>query len=156
MAIPRALIAMSGGVDSSVAAYLAQQDGFDCIGATMLLHKGGGFASEDVEDARRVANKLEMPFYVFDFSEDFSCHVVDDFVRCYEQGLTPNPCITCNRHLKFDRLLQQALELGCNYVVTGHYAQICTDPQSRRYLLQKAADTTKDQSYFCVCCRKTN
>ena len=148
MCNPRALIAMSGGVDSSVAAYLTLQAGLDCIAATMQLHTAGNQSSNDVEDARTVARKLEIPFHVFDFSEDFRRHVVNDFVRCYEQGLTPNPCITCNRHLKFHRLLHQALELGCDFVVTGHYARIQTDPKTGRYLLYKAADKTKDQSYF--------
>ena len=147
----KALIAMSGGVDSSVAAYLMLENGYSCIGATMRLYDGedGSCCSMDsVEDARSVAYKLGIPFHVFNFTEDFREKVMGDFVRTYESGLTPNPCIQCNRHLKFARLLDRALLLGCEYVVTGHYARIAQDPATGRYLLYKAADTAKDQSYF--------
>ena len=152
----KALIAMSGGVDSSVAAYLTQQAGFSCIGATMRLYsdpnaESGCCSADDAFDARSVARRLGMPFYVFNFAEDFRCHVIDAFVLSYEQGLTPNPCIQCNRHLKFDRLLRRGQELGCDYVVTGHYARITRSPDTGRYLLQKAADRAKDQSYFLYC-----
>ncbi len=147
----KALIAMSGGVDSSVAAYLTTCRGYTCIGATMRL-----FDTEDntccsvdaAEDARAVAHKLGMPFYVFNFTEDFKSRVMEDFVSCYEAGLTPNPCIQCNRHLKFSRLLERAQILGCDAVITGHYAQIKSDPATGRYCLYKAVDTAKDQSYF--------
>ncbi|MCD7754765.1 MAG: tRNA 2-thiouridine(34) synthase MnmA [Firmicutes bacterium] len=152
----KALIAMSGGVDSSVAAYLTQQAGFCCIGANMRLYdapdaQGSCCSADDAQDARSVAYRLGMPFYVFNFTEDFRCHVVDSFVRSYEAGLTPNPCVACNRHLKFGRLLRRAQELGCDYVVTGHYARVSQSPETGRYLLQKAADRAKDQSYF-LCC----
>ena len=139
----RALIAMSGGVDSSVAAYLTMQQGLECIGGTMRLFSGK--ASEDLQDAQAVAHRLGIPFHVFDFSELFHTEVMDRFVRAYEEGLTPNPCVDCNRHLKFDALLQGALALGCDYIVTGHYARI---RQDGRYLLYKAVDQAKDQSYF--------
>ena len=149
----KALIGMSGGVDSSVAAYLTQQAGFSCVGATMRLYAGedqeGTCCSlDDVEDARSVAYRLGIPFYVFNFSEDFRQSVMDDFVRCYEAGLTPNPCIQCNRHLKFDRFLRRAQELGCDYIVTGHYARIQQNPDSGRWELRKALDEAKDQTYF--------
>ena len=155
----KALIGMSGGVDSSVAAFLTAQEGFDCIGATMRLYsppeeelsESRCCSLDDVEDARAVARRLGIPFYAFNFKEDFAEKVMDKFVRCYESGLTPNPCIDCNRHLKFDRLLRRAMELGCRYVVTGHYAQIRQDPETGRYLLCKAADTAKDQTYFLAC-----
>ena len=101
----KAMIGMSGGVDSSVAAWLTAQAGFDCIGATMRLHIGEG---NDVDDARNVANRMGIPFHVFDFSEDFRQLVKDSFVRAYEAGLTPNPCITCNRYLKFGAFLRHA------------------------------------------------
>jgi tRNA-specific 2-thiouridylase len=101
-----------------------------------------------VEDARSVAFRLGIPFYVFNFSEDFRSKVMDSFVSAYESGLTPNPCIECNRHLKFDRFLRRAMELGCEKIVTGHYAQIQQDPATGRYLLKKAADEAKDQTYF--------
>lgn len=145
MAEQKALIAMSGGVDSSVAAYLMQESGYICTGATMRLFEG---STADAEDAKRVAMRLGIPFHVFDFSGEFREKVMEQFIRCYECGATPNPCIECNRHLKFARLLQQAELLGCDFIVTGHYAQIIKDASSGRYLLYKAVDRTKDQSYF--------
>lgn len=139
----KAMIAMSGGVDSSVAAFLTQRDGFNCVGATMrLLQRTSG----DVEDARAVAQRLGIPFHVLDFTEVFRKEVMEAFARCYEAGLTPNPCVVCNRRLKFGALLDAALSMGCDYVVTGHYAQI--EEKEGRYLLKKAADSAKDQSYF--------
>ena len=140
----KAMIAMSGGVDSSVAAYLMTRE-FPCVGATMRLYGG---SPDAVADAQSVADKLGMPFYVFDFTADFTEQVIDHFIQCYEAGLTPNPCIQCNRHLKFSRFLDAAKALGCKYIVTGHYARIQQDPQTGRYLLYKAADSAKDQSYF--------
>ena len=151
----KALIAMSGGVDSSVAAFLTQQAGFDCIGVTMRLYDNAPDSDEinsccsleDVEDARSVARRLGMPFHAFNFKANFREKVIDKFIHCYECGLTPNPCIDCNRHLKFDHLLRRGMELGCDYVVTGHYAQIRQDESTGRYILYKAADIAKDQSY---------
>ena len=150
----KALIAMSGGVDSAVAALLIQSEGFDCIGATMRLYDDASddltstcSALENVEDARNVAHRLGMPFHVFNFKRDFEAQVIQKFIRCYECGLTPNPCIDCNRHLKFDLLLRQAQGLGCDFVVTGHYARIGQDAETGRYLLYRAADPAKDQSY---------
>ena len=152
----RAIIGMSGGVDSSVAAYLMKKAGYECIGATMRLYDSSTEEStccslDDVEDARAVASRLGIRHYVFNFKDDFDRQVIQKFVTSYEQGLTPNPCIDCNRHLKFDRLLRRAQELGCNWVVSGHYAQIRQDPVSGRYLLYKAADRAKDQTYFLAC-----
>ena len=144
----RALIAMSGGVDSSVAALLAMEQGLDCIGGTMHLHD-----TACAVDAAAVAQLLGIPFYEFNCTAAFQKHVKDYFVRCYEEGGTPNPCIECNRHLKFGRLQEIARELDCQYVVTGHYAQIEFDAAKNRYLLKKAADEAKDQSYFL--CRLT-
>lgn len=151
----KALIAMSGGVDSSVAALLMKNAGFECIGVTMKLHgSGDGAFSEkacctasDAEDARSVCVRLGMPYYVFDFTADFSRDVIDRFVTAYEIGETPNPCIDCNRYLKFDRLYRRAAELGCGYVTTGHYARVELDERSGRYLLKKSLNTAKDQSY---------
>lgn len=151
---PRALIAMSGGVDSSVAAYLVKEQGYDCIGVTMKLfsNEDAGISRErsccsleDTEYARGVAYRLGMPYYVFNFTADFKRQVMDRFVLAYEHGATPNPCIDCNRYLKFDRLYRRARELGCEYVVTGHYARI--EEQNGRWLLKKALDAGKDQSY---------
>lgn len=150
----KALIAMSGGVDSSVAAYLTRQAGHDCIGAIMKLfhNEDAGIdctrtccSLEDVEDARGVARRLGIPFYVFNFSREFKAQVMDRFAAAYESGATPNPCIDCNRYLKFDRLLRRAMELGCGTVVTGHYARV--EKREGRYLLKKALDESKDQSY---------
>ena len=138
----RALIAMSGGVDSSVAAHLTIEQGFDCTGATMRLCAN---KHEDTADAQAVADRLGIPFHVLDFAQLFRSEVMDRFVQAYETGLTPNPCVDCNRHLKFDALLRQGLELGCDRIVTGHYARIRCDG---RYLLYKAMDTAKDQTYF--------
>lgn len=151
----KALIAMSGGVDSSVAAYLTMQEGFQCGGAIMRLYIGqtrcqSGDAAEspDVQDARNVAETLGMPFYIFDCADFFRQKVIESFCDYYEMGLTPNPCILCNHYLKFGLFLQKALELGYDYIVTGHYAQVDFDTASGRYLLKKAADPAKDQSYF--------
>lgn len=156
MAEQKALIAMSGGVDSSVAAYLTKQAGFHCIGAMMRLFDNtflpeGQDSSccslDDAEDARSVARRLGFPFYVFNSKGEFAEKVIDKFIHCYECGATPNPCIDCNRYLKFDHLMRRGMELGCDYVVTGHYARIRRDRETGRYLLYKAADLSKDQSY---------
>ena len=156
MSQKKALIAMSGGVDSSVAAYLTQQAGFQCTGATMRLFDNSILGQDqestccsldDVEDARSVARRLGFPFYVFNFKDDFEEKVIRKFIHCYECGATPNPCIDCNRYLKFDHLLRRSYELGCDYVVTGHYARIRQDENTGRYLLYKATDLSKDQSY---------
>ncbi len=151
----KAIVAMSGGVDSSVAAYLMKESGFDCIGVTMKLFENedvgvsrerGCCSADDAEDARSVAYRLGMPFYVFNFAEDFRREVIERFVQSYENGTTPNPCIDCNRFLKFDRLYRRGRELGFDYTATGHYARIERD-SSGRYLLKKAYDLNKDQSY---------
>lgn len=151
----KAIIAMSGGVDSSVAAFLTKQKGFECMGVTMKLfhneevdiRENTCCSLEDVEDARSVAYRLNMPYYVFNFSDRFKEDVIDKFVDAYENGRTPNPCIDCNRYLKFDKLFTRAKELGYDYVVTGHYAQIEYNSETNRYLLKKAVDQNKDQSY---------
>ncbi len=143
-----ALVAMSGGVDSSVAAFLAQQAGYHCTGATMLL------ADQNIQaayDAAAVAGRLGMEHQIYDFSESFQDLVIDPFIACYEQGGTPNPCILCNRYIKFGALLCVALETECDRIVTGHYARIRFDEVTGRYLLYKAADAAKDQTYFLSC-----
>ena len=146
---------MSGGVDSSVAAYLMQRAGYDCLGATMRLYDSQDQAGstrtcctlEDAEDARSVAHRLGIPYYVINFTGDFQQQVMDRFVRAYETGATPNPCIDCNRYLKFDRLFRRALELGCDGLATGHYARSVYDEAAGRWVLKKALDPDRDQSY---------
>ncbi len=140
----KALIAMSGGVDSSVCAYLAQKKGYDCIGATMILCKKEE-ASSDARDAASVCEKLGILHYTFDMTEEFNKLVVEKFVADYEAGATPNPCIECNKHLKFGILFEKAKELGCDTIVTGHYARIAETDCG--YELKKAVDVSKDQSY---------
>ncbi len=147
----KALIGMSGGVDSSVAAYLTRQEGFSCLGATMRLHDRSCGGSDDVSDARAVAQRLGFDHVVLDMQEGFARNVMEDFVTAYESGLTPNPCIRCNKCLKFGAMLEEAKALGCDYVVSGHYARIRRDEETGRYLLCRAADRAKDPNYFLAC-----
>lgn len=145
----KVMIAMSGGVDSSVAAYLMLRAGYDCVGGTMRLCDGLlPESGSGVSDARAVAEKLGIPFREFDHTALFRQKVVDAFIRCYEEGGTPNPCVECNRHLKFDALLREALAMGCDWIATGHYARIETHPDNGRKLLFRGDDPSKDQSYF--------
>lgn len=152
--VMKALIAMSGGVDSSVSALLIKQQGFECIGCTMKLYANEDAcvprektccSLDDVADARNVANRLQIPYYVFNFTDDFREKVIHKFIDCYEKGITPNPCIDCNRYMKFDKLYERAKILGCDYIVTGHYARI--EKIGERFYLKKAVDLSKDQSY---------
>jgi tRNA-specific 2-thiouridylase len=157
----KAVIAMSGGVDSSVAAALALKEGYDCIGVTLKLTgegpAGGGGARRgccslaDVNDARQAAYRLALPHYVLNFTKPFQDEVIRRFVESYEGGRTPNPCIDCNRYIKFERLLYRARELDYDVLVTGHYARIERDRGSGRFLLKKALDPAKDQSYVLYC-----
>ena len=153
---PGALIAMSGGVDSSVAAWLMQRDGFDCTGVTMRLTRNEAVNTEglhtccserDIEDAAEVAYAMDIPYEVLDFTADFQEKIIDKFIRVYEAGGTPNPCIDCNRYMKFDHLLRWAEAHGLDYVVTGHYARVEQDEATGRWLLKKGLDENKDQSY---------
>lgn len=141
----RVLIAMSGGVDSAVAAHLMQAQAGNCAGAYLKMWDDG---QENIADAQAVAGRLGIDFHVLDAMADFRAQVVDNFICAYEQGLTPNPCVVCNRCMKFGVLLEQALALGFDTVATGHYAQVRYEESTGRYLLFKAADQAKDQTYF--------
>lgn len=147
--MPVCMIGMSGGVDSSVAAYLLRQQGYDCIGVTMKLYGGTEAGScctaDDAADAKDVCRKLGIPHYTFNFAAEFDRDVMAPFAAAYEAGQTPNPCIACNRHLKFRAMWQRAKELGCDFLATGHYARIFR--KDGRYQLKTAADAGKDQSY---------
>ena len=153
----RVICAMSGGVDSSVAAKLLVDAGYDVMGVTMKLFDSDGVileegsrtccSLEDVEDARSVAFSLGIPYHVFNYTDTFGTCVVDKFCHAYLEGRTPNPCIDCNRFLKFEALQKRRRELGYDYVATGHYARRAFDEESGRYLLKKGLDPKKDQSY---------
>ena len=139
----RVLVAMSGGVDSSAAVYLLREQGYDCVGATMELM---GSSPENIEDARQTAGRLGISHHVLGFADAFEEKVVRRFVEAYERGETPNPCVDCNRFLKFGLLYQKARELGCDLIATGHYAQVLEDGAGG-FRLVKGADPGRDQSY---------
>lgn len=152
----RVLIAMSGGLDSSIAALLLKQQGYDIIGITMKVwdYENSGVTAPEsgccnldaINDARNIAVKIGFPHYVIDFREPFNHIVINDFINEYKLGRTPNPCVLCNTHIKWDALLQKADELDCQYIATGHYAQIRYE--NDRYILSKGVDKSKDQSYM--------
>ena len=153
------VVAMSGGVDSSVAAALLSEQGYRCIGVMMRLWaevaSGEGSRNkccdeESVDDARRVADQLGMPFYLTNVERPFKQKVVDFFIDGYSAGLTPNPCLACNRHIRFDYLLNYARRLGADYLSSGHYARLQRQPDGSVHLL-RGVDTRKDQSYvLCI------
>jgi tRNA-uridine 2-sulfurtransferase len=152
----KVVVGMSGGVDSSVAAYLLRKQGYDVIGVTMqiwqdedicrLEENGGCCGLSAVEDARRVAAALEIPYYVMNFKKDFKEDVIDYFVSEYLEARTPNPCIACNRYVKWEALLKRSLDIGASYIATGHYARITQLP-NQRFALQKSVTAAKDQTY---------
>src|SRR3989344_1816341 len=141
----KVFVAMSGGVDSSVAAALLKKRGFDVVGIHMRCYNVDGCAEQDVEDARRAAEVLGIPFYVFDFEKDYKNKVVNYMIDGYRKGITPNPDVMCNKEIKFGLFLKKSLEMGADYVATGHYVKIW---QSSYYSLFAAKDKKKDQSYF--------
>jgi len=152
------VVAMSGGVDSSVAAVLLKEDGYQVIGVTMQIWPSDGQATDSgfggccgidaIEDARKVSQKLGIPHYVVNFKDIFARKVIADFCREYSRGRTPNPCVRCNQYIKFGALLESAMELGADFIATGHHARIELDETNGTYLLKKGTDLHKDQSYF--------
>lgn len=152
----RVVIGMSGGVDSSVAAYLLKEQGYDVIGVTMQIwqdedeerqqENGGCCGLSAVDDARRVASMLEIPYYVMNFKQEFKEHVMDYFAEEYLHGRTPNPCIACNRYVKWESLLKRSMEIGADYIATGHYARIAR-LENGRYAIRRSVTEAKDQTY---------
>ena len=152
----KVVVGMSGGVDSSVAAYLLKEQGYDVIGVTMQIwqdednviveENGGCCGLSAVEDARRVANQLGIPYYVMNFKNEFKENVMDYFVAEYLKGKTPNPCIACNRYVKWESLLKRSLDIGADYIATGHYARIGQLPNGR-YAIKNSVTAAKDQTY---------
>ena len=152
----KVVVGMSGGVDSSVAAYLLKEQGYDVIGVTMQIwqdeeraveeENGGCCGLSAVDDARRVAAALDIPYYVMNFKKEFKENVIDYFIDEYLHGRTPNPCIACNRYVKWESLLKRSMDIGADYIATGHYARIEQLP-NRRYSLKRSATLAKDQTY---------
>lgn len=144
----RVLLGMSGGVDSSVSAIILKEKGYEVVGTTLELFEGSNCANTDTfKDAKAICEQLEIEHYGYDFKEEFKKHVITDFINCYANCKTPNPCIECNRYMKFGYMWQKAKELGCNYIATGHYAKTEYSEKYKRWVLKKSNAGKKDQSY---------
>ena len=144
----RVMIGMSGGVDSSVAAFLLKNEGYEVIGATLELFAGSSCCNIDTYiDAKNVCNQLGIPHFTFNYKDEFREHVINDFISCYANCKTPNPCIECNKYMKFGFMYEKAKELGCNYIATGHYAKTEYSEKYGRWVLKKSKSLKKDQSY---------
>lgn len=144
----RVLLGMSGGVDSSVSALLLKNEGYEVIGATLELFSGSSCCNIDTYiDAKNVCNQLGIPHFTYNYKDEFKKHVIDDFICCYANCRTPNPCIECNKYMKFGFMYEKAKELGCNYIATGHYAKTEYSEKYGRWVLKKSKSIRKDQSY---------
>lgn len=143
------LLGMSGGVDSSVSAILLKELGYEVIGCTMKLwEEKKGDTDKSIEDAKKICKILDIKHYIFDLEKEFKCNVVDNFIEEYKKANTPNPCVECNKYIKFGQFFEKAEELGCEYFATGHYARIEYSEKYNQYVLKKANEEKKDQSYF--------